>query len=196
MVGRPRQFERDKALAAAMQVFWLKGYEAASVQVLLDAMGINRGSMYDSFGDKHDLFIKAIEHYGRTVMQKVYDTLEASGSPLAAISKLMHQWTRTATGTDRKLCRGCLVGNTVVELAPRDAQVARLARSMLATLEKSIQRTLQRAVEAGELARSANTRAQARFLTSTLQGLMVMAKAGAGPAELRDITTVSLAALK
>ena len=194
MVGRPRQFEHDKALGAAMGVFWVKGYEAASVQDLLDAMGINRGSMYDSFGDKHDLFIKAIEHYGRTIMAEVLDTLEADGSPLGNIRRLMHRW--ASTGTDRKQCRGCLLGNTVVELAPRDAQVARLAGSMLGKLEKSLQRALQRAVAAGELARNADTRALARFLTSTLQGIMVMAKAGAPPAALRDIAGVSLVALE
>ena len=64
MLGRPKEFDQDEALGKAMDVFWTKGYEATSVQDLLDHMGINRGSMYDTFGDKHALFVEAVGHTG------------------------------------------------------------------------------------------------------------------------------------
>ncbi len=75
MVGRPKEFDEETALEQAMEVFWANGYEATSVQTLLDAMGINRGSMYDTFGDKHALFSQAIDYYGRTVTRGLEGTL-------------------------------------------------------------------------------------------------------------------------
>ncbi len=71
MAGRPKEFDQQVALERAMKTFWANGYEATSVQDLLDAMEINRGSMYDTFGDKHALFSAAFDHYGRKFLQSL-----------------------------------------------------------------------------------------------------------------------------
>lgn len=197
MVGRPKEFEHDVALERAMEVFWTRGYQATSVQDLLDGMKINRGSMYDTFGDKHALFLNAVEHYGQTIMQKVCCTLEAPGSPMGNLHKLIGMWSQMACGdANCGPCRGCLVCNTAVELAPHDPQVAKMIRSMLHKLEKTLQQTLQRARDCGELSTRSNPRALARFLTNTVQGLVVMGKANVGKATIKDIVEVTLAALK
>ena len=193
MMGRPQEFNRDQALEKAMEVFWAKGYEAASVQDLLDGMSINRGSMYNTFGDKQALFVEAVEYYCQRIRDRFKAILGAPGSALENVKKLVADWAETVI---RGSERGCLVTNTAVEMAPHVPVVGERIKSHLGKLEKMIHRALVRAVEAGELAADANTRALARFLLSALQGLVVMGKAGAGPASVKDIINVTVSALK
>ncbi len=193
MVGRPKEFDEQQALERAMEVFWAHGYEATSVQDLLDAMGINRGSMYDTFGDKHALFSAAIDHYGRTVTRGVETLLAAPGSPLANIRRSLVAMADQALNGS---CRGCLATNTAIELAQHDPQSGDAVTRILQRIEKAFHGALRRAVEAGELAPGTNTRAQARFLTGMLQGVVVMGKASSSRATLRDIVAVALGALE
>ena len=79
-MARPKEFERDVVLDRAMQVFWSSGYEATSIQHLVDRMGIQRGSLYATFGDKRALFFAAIDHYDRVVTAKLLAVLEEPGS--------------------------------------------------------------------------------------------------------------------
>ncbi len=87
-MARPREFERDVVLDRAMQVFWSRGYEATSIQHLVDRMGIQRGSLYDTFGDKRALFFAAINRYDRVVTAKLVAVLEEPGSGKDAIRRL------------------------------------------------------------------------------------------------------------
>ena len=192
MVGRPKEFDEQVALERAMKVFWSHGYEATSVQDLLDAMGISRGSMYDTFGDKHALFSAAIEHYERTVTYGLEQMLAAPGSPLAAIRRCLS----LLAGQPRSgPCRGCMATGAAVELSQHDPKVCKAVQGILLRVEKAFQGALERAVKAGELHRGADTRAQARFLTGTAQGLSVMAKASASRSTMRDIVDVACGAL-
>ena len=193
MVGRPKEFDQQIALERAMKVFWAHGYEATSVQDLLDAMQISRGSMYDTFGDKHALFASAMEHYGRTVTCGLEEMLAVPGSPLGNVRKAMSSIVEQALNGS---CRGCLATNTAVELSQHDAQVSRAVTAILRRIEKAFQRTLQSAVTAGELKRTSDTRALARFLTGTVQGVVVMGKASASRGTLKDIVTVALSVLE
>ena len=192
MIGRPKQFDRHEAVERAMEVFWTYGYEATSVQDLLDAMGINRGSMYDTFGDKHALFTAAIEQYGRTVTSNLERMLEGPGSPLGNIRKVLR---RMADPAGDAKCRGCLATNSVMELAPHDPQVVEAVKALLRRVEKAFQHALERAVEVGELDADADTQALARFLACTLQGLVVIGKASASRAAVKDVVNVTLSAL-
>ena len=197
MAGRPREFDPERALEQAMEVFWAQGYEATSVQDLLEAMGINRGSMYDTFGDKHTLFVAAIEHYSKTILHRVTDTLEAPGSPLGNVQEMLVGWGKMAIShRTNGGCRGCFLSNTVVELAPHDPAVIRTVRSTLDRIEDSLHEALVRGVAAGELSASANCRALARFLHNTVQGLVVLGKAGARRAAVKDILDLTFMVLK
>ncbi len=192
-MARPKQFKRQAALERAMDVFWTHGYERASVQNLLDGMGINRGSMYDTFGDKHALFVDAVEHYCDTVMQKAFDLLATPGSPLGNVRRLLTLMVEHASGEHT---RGCLICNTAVELGQSDPMVAEAVRGMLEKLEESLHEALDRAVDAGELRADLDTRALARFLTSTSQGIMVMGKANVGAEVLQDVIKVAESVLR
>ena len=194
MVGRPKEFDQKVALEGAMKVFWAHGYEATSVQDLLDAMGISRGSMYGTFGDKHALFTAAVDHYGRTVTRDLERALDAPGSPLGNVRTVLTTVAAQSINGGGKCC-GCLATHTAVELAPHDAGVARTIKALLGRIEKAFHRALERAVEAGELSSDTDVRALARFFTGTVQGLVVMGKASPPKAAMRDIVDVALSVL-
>ncbi len=191
-LGRPKEFDRKEALESAMEVFWAKGFADASVCDLLDGMGINRGSMYDTFGDKRALFLAAIDHYRQKVIGPIVDGLSVPGSPLENIRKTLCGLAEAA-GT--KECRGCLVTNVIVEVAPHDPEVAKAMKVALTNTAAALRKTLDRAVEQGEINAKADTRALARFLLNTMQGLVVLGKAKLGKKTSSDVIEVAMAAL-
>jgi TetR/AcrR family transcriptional regulator, transcriptional repressor for nem operon len=192
-VGRKREFDREEALDRAMQLFWCKGYESTSVQDLLDEMGINRGSFYDTFGDKRSLFLAAIDRYNETFLSKLRIGLESSKSPKSAITNTIKDLASRAAADAQR--RGCLVTNSVVELAPHDSEAAGRAASCLEQMEGAFYDALVRARAQGELGERHDPRTLARFLISSYQGMRVMSKIHRGQSSLGDIVNVVVAAL-
>jgi len=193
-VARHKEFEHDVVLDRAMQVFWSRGYEATSIQHLVDRMGIQRGSLYDTFRDKRRLFFAAIERYDRVVTARLLATLDGSTSGKDAIERFFRLKVELALTPRRP--RGCLVTNSATELASRDRGAAARVAAVLARLEAAFHRAVVRAQRAGEIDHARDPRALARFLTSSAQGLSVMAKTFPDRAVLEDIVRVVLAALK
>ena len=191
---RHKEFDREAALDRAMGAFWTKGYAATSVEDLVAHMGIQRGSLYATFGDKRSLFLSALDRYQRVVTRELFDALEAPGSGLEAIRRFFRL--RVEGSLDRSRPPGCLVTNSAVELARRDRGAAAKVGGSLAKLEAAFLRALERARAQGELAATRDVRALARFLTSSAQGLSVMAKAVPERAVLEDVVAVVLAALE
>jgi TetR/AcrR family transcriptional repressor of nem operon len=193
-MARQKEFDREEALDRAMSAFWTKGYSATSVEDLVAQMGIQRGSLYATFGDKRSLFLSALDRYRRVVTRELFEALEAPGSGLEAIRRFFRL--RVEGSLDRRRPPGCLVTNSAVELARRDRGAAARVGGSLARLEAAFLRTLERARAQGELAATRDVRALARFLTSSAQGLSVMAKAFPERAVLEDVVTVVLASLE
>ena len=187
-MGRPKAFERDVVLDRAMQVFWSRGYEATSIEHLVARMGIQRGSLYDTFGDKRALFFEAIDRYDQVVTAKLLSVLEGPGSGKTAIRRFF----RLKLALAPRRPRGCLVTNSVAELASRDRGTAIKVGAVLTKIEAAFHRAVLRAQAAGEIDPNRNPRALARFLTSSAQGLSVMAKTFANRAALNDIVKVVL----
>jgi TetR/AcrR family transcriptional repressor of nem operon len=193
-VARPREFEREVVLDRAMQVFWSRGYQATSIQHLVARMGIQRGSLYGTFGDKRALFFAAIDRYDRVVTAKLLATLEGPGSGKDAIRRFFRLKVELAMEPGRP--RGCLVTNSAAELASRHRGTATRVGAVLTRIEAAFHQAVVRAQTAGEIDPARNPRALARFLTSSAQGLSVMAKAFPERAVLEDIVKVILAALE
>ena len=191
---RQKEFDQEAALDRAMSAFWTKGYAATSVEDLVARMGVQRGSLYATFGDKRTLFLSALDRYQRVVTRELFDALEAPGSGLEAIRRFFRL--RVEGSLDRSRPPGCLVTNSAVELARRDRGAAAKVGGSLAGLEAAFLRALERARAQGELAATRNVRALARFLTSSAQGLSVMAKAFPERGVLEDVVKVVLAALE
>lgn len=180
-------------LDRAMQVFWTRGYEATSIHHLVDRMGIQRGSLYGAFGDKRALFFAAIDRYDQVVTAKLLAALdEPRGKD--AIRRFFRLKVDLAMEPGRP--RGCLVTNSATELASRDRGTARRVGVVLTKIEAAFHRAVVRAQKAGEIEPTRNPRALARFLTSSAQGLSVMAKTFPERAVLQDIVKVILAALE
>ncbi len=173
-----------------MRVFWSRGYEATSIEQLVARMGIQRGSLYATFGDKRALFFAAIERYERVVTSKLLATLDEPAPGKAAIERFFRLKVELAMASGRP--RGCLVTNSAAELASRDRGTGTRVGAVLTRLEAAFQRAVVRAQEAGEIDPRRDPRALARFLTSSAQGLSVMAKAVPDRAALTDIVDVIL----
>jgi TetR/AcrR family transcriptional regulator, transcriptional repressor for nem operon len=187
MPGRPREFDKGEALDAAVECFWARGYEASSVADLLKEMGINRQSAYDTFGDKRSLFLQALSAYADRVGAEMTRILGHGHSPLARVRRFLHALPERAAANGSK---GCLLVNTVTELAPHDPEVRAFTAAVFARLEHKIAATLTEAKAAGELRDGAKPRQLARFLVTVMQGALVAAKTG-NVAAVRDAARVA-----
>jgi TetR/AcrR family transcriptional repressor of nem operon len=192
-MARQKEFDRDEVLHRAMEVFWARGYEGTSIQDLVKQMGINRQSIYDTFGDKHSLFLQALDCYREIHRRKAFEVLDRPGSVKKNLCLLFEQVVdRSLSEKDR---RGCFVGNAMSEMAGRCKETASRTCESLASAEKTFQRALQRGKEQGEIPGVRDTRAVARFLYSSLQGLLLLSKATRDRQLLNDVVKVTLSVL-
>ena len=190
--GRPKEFDRRLALEHAMQLFWSRGYAGAGLAQLLSEMGISRQSLYDTFGSKRGLFIQAIEHYRATQLVQALSLLERDRPPLENVKDVMGFFEELAADAR---CRGCLIANALVEVAPHDLEIARVLEDTLDRLQEALQGALEQASKRGELPGGKSPPALARALTNAMIGLAVTGKVRRGRAALHDIYTGTLAML-
>lgn len=192
-MARHKEFDRDEALQRAMEVFWSRGYEAASVGELVKHMGINRQSLYDTFGDKHSLYLAALDRYREVEGAKMYGVLERPGPVKRALRELFDGVIEGALGGGER--RGCMVGNAMSELAGRCRETAEKTCGSMAAAEEALYRALLRGKREGEIKGGRDLRAVARFLYGSLQGLILMSKATRDRKALEDVVRVTLSVL-
>lgn len=190
---RAKSFDPDAALDRAVEQFWRAGYDGTSMVQLLESMGISRQSLYDTFGDKHRLFLAAMDRYRAMVGQGLRAKLEQPESPLEGLREGF-TWVRAQVLDDPEH-RSCLMANAALELGQRDDEVRSRVAAHLADTEELFFATLERARARGELGAD-NTRALARFLTTTIHGLGIMARGGASEAALDDTIELALGTLR
>ncbi|NET37896.1 MAG: TetR/AcrR family transcriptional regulator [Cyanothece sp. SIO1E1] len=193
-MARKKEFDQNKVLEKAMQTFWHQGYEATSIQNLVETMGINRGSLYDTFQDKHTLFLSAIAHYNETVMTEAIARLEAPDASKQAI--IDHFYGLVERTQADPLRRGCLLTNAAVELCAQDSALASRISTSLQRVEDAFCQVLIRARQKGELTQAHDPRALARYLTCSIQGLRVISKVNPDLEALRDIVKLMLSVLE
>jgi TetR/AcrR family transcriptional repressor of nem operon len=193
MAPRAKEFDPDEALEKAMELFWRKGYEATSIKNLVDHMGINRFSLYSTFGDKHQLFLAACARYHEHNDRNALAPLETAEEGLPSIREY---FTRMVDGfASEGGSRGCLMTNSAVELAPHDQDAAEKTGAFLLRQQEAFYNALGRAQRRGEIPDWKNLNDLARFLTMTAQGLAVLAKISPRREIFDSIVDVSLAAL-
>ncbi|MEK2479081.1 TetR/AcrR family transcriptional regulator [Streptomyces noursei] len=173
-MARPKEFDPHAALKVAMETFRRRGYEGTSVQDLVDALGINRSSMYAAFGSKHDLYLKALERYSTDEKAKAENDLAGDGPALPALRAFLLSYVDAAlTDPERN---GCLVTHGVMERVPCDPEATARLRAALRGMEDAYAALLLRARANGELAPGTDVKSVARFLVTFTQGLRVMEK--------------------
>lgn len=194
-MARPAKYPRETMLQRALDLFWTKGYEATSVQDLLAGLDIHRGTLYDSFGDKHGLYLEVLAHYQRTVGERLLAGLAQPGSKKVAIRALFGRLVASLASAEG--LRGCLLTNATMELALTDADVGPAASQAHLRLVEALAQALAAARQAGELSpRSpAQVRGLAEFLGSSILGLRVLARTQPGEAVLRQVADLALSIL-
>jgi TetR/AcrR family transcriptional repressor of nem operon len=190
---RPKEFNPDDALDKAMQVFWHKGYEATSMEDLLKAMDLNRGSLYDTFGDKRQLFLKVMDRYCTTFVGPKLSLLDQPGPALPILHRFITGMIEGGLADPQR--RGCFISNTVMELSPHEKEIAGTLRQALKMAEDAFFKVLARAKEQGELKDDKDPRALARFLTTMMQGTVVMIKAGTSDEVVKQTAETGLSIL-
>src|SRR5690606_12138975 len=194
-MARPVEFDYNDVLTNAMEQFWREGFEASSVQKLLDVTGINRGTLYNSFGDKDTFFKSCLEHYSKLVDSELASTLNNSElAPWAAIEKYFDL---SVTGTSAKRrSMGCLLVNSFCESINYDKDIQKLVKNYYGVIRKAFVARLKDAEKAGELASGVSTELAADVLTNLLSGLRVHSREGKSAKQLADIVTFTLKSLR
>jgi AcrR family transcriptional regulator len=192
ITGRPRGFDRDAALEAAMRLFWRKGYTSTSINDLCDAMGIRSPSLYAAFGSKEALYLEAAEHYVRTIGPPVWGKLAEGATARAGVEKLLLAGTESLPES-----QGTPAGCMAMLAAVGDewpAAIARVVKKVRLEMLGMLRSRLETAVAKGELPASTDIDGLSRFYLSAFQGMAIQARAGATQAELRAVAAAAMAA--
>ncbi len=180
-----KQFDVEEALTQAMQAFWARGYEATSVHDLVACMGINRGSLYATFGNKRSLFIQALRRYDAVYRQAWVEALGAAPSAKRAILDAFEAVVASVLKDGAR--DGCLLVNTALELSPHDPEISEIVRAGLTEMEGFFRRKVKQGQAAGEISAGLDAVATARALLGLFVGLRVLSRCRPEKALLRAI---------
>jgi TetR/AcrR family transcriptional regulator, transcriptional repressor for nem operon len=194
---RPRTFDEDRALEAAMHTFWANGYEATTTEDLCAATGLGRSSIYNTFSSKHELFRRALLRYVETTTAAQLAILEDAGRP--PVERLRAVFTAVLDGemANRRAGRslGCLTVNTTVELAGRDPEAARIIERDAERRTAALRLAIDAGQRSGEIASRRDPEALARYLTAVIGGMRLAGQGGADRGTLQSIADTALDAL-
>jgi len=191
-MARPKAFERDRALKRALELFQAKGYEATSIQDLVDAMGIGRQSLYDTFGDKEMLYREALERY---VAEGAHSVLVALESPLPlrrAVSVVLEEVVAHLAAPD---CRPCFIAHAALDRARFDSWTAQCVQNGFRDCLRLWELRFRRAQAEGDLGAHHDSRTLGLVFQSTIYGLQVSALAGVPRPDLEAAVRITLSLL-
>ncbi len=173
-MARTKDFDQQAVLQRAVCLFWEKGYNGTSMQDLVDGLGISRSSLYDTFGDKYQLYLKALDTYKQQYGSQLCSLTGEAASAKAAIQKLLEMVVTELLSDDQR--KGCFMVNAGVELASNDPQVSKLVWETEQQLEETFIRLISQGQENGEISKEKKAQALARFLNNTIKGMQVSVK--------------------
>ncbi|MCK1723518.1 TetR/AcrR family transcriptional regulator [Bradyrhizobium sp. 141] len=172
--GRPREFDVDAAVERAMDVFWSRGYHGTALPDLLRATKLSRGSLYAAFGDKHSLFLRALDRYIGDALARIEFEFDPRKDSIDGLRAYLAGYVERTSGANGR--RGCLLVATAMELAGQDAEVGRRVTSFFKAMEGRVADALSRAKAAGKLADGVEPSSAARILVCFVEGLRVTGK--------------------
>jgi AcrR family transcriptional regulator len=190
--GRPRAFDREAALAQAMKLFWVKGYEATSIADLTDALGIGSTSLYAAFGSKDELYAEALQFYSVTYEHLVLGRFRKAATAREAAFAYLWDSAAAMTGADCDLPHGCLVTLGSVG-SDGHAELADLMRTTRGKAFDVLVSRLEQAVAEGELPKRVDVAKLARFLQTVQSGMAIRARDGAERSELQAVAEIAMA---
>jgi AcrR family transcriptional regulator len=187
--GRTRQFNADEALDRALEVFWARGYEGATLPALTRAMGINRPSLYAAFGNKEQLFRKALDRYQTGPMSFLAEALRQR-TARTVVESVFSGFIRMQRGRDK--ARGCLVVSGALACGEEAETVRRELVQLRQAIVTAFRERFERAVQEGDLPAESDCAALARYTATVLGGLAVQAASGATEKELRLVSALAM----
>jgi len=191
-MSRPPSFDRTEKVEEAMHLFREQGYEATSVQDLVDHLGLNRSSLYNAFGGKHDLYLEALDYCRRTEREALGEHLREAPTAIAGIRRACEAVVEQVTSDP---C-GCLTTNATVECATSDPSTQERACETLSAMQSLFQDTVERAQEQGDIDPSRDAEAIGHYLTNAYNGLYLTAKTCPSTDVLENIVTETLRGLR
>jgi TetR/AcrR family transcriptional repressor of nem operon len=192
-MARPRNFDEQDVLRKAINLFWRQGYKATSMEDLVQVLGISRASLYDTFGDKHQLYLRALGEYDKESNEVATSLLRPDRPAPEAIRDLLEAAMASSTGTDRQW--GCFMVNSLIELAPHDEDVALLVSRQQRNLEEQLTNVLVRGQAEGTIARHYAPEALVAFIFNTITGVRALGKTQSSPATLRAVVDIAMSTL-
>lgn len=190
-MARNKEFDIDTVLGKAMDVFWRQGYEKTSMQDLVSHMGIHKRSMYDTFGDKHKLYMKVMDRYAEMMKSNTEARIQSQPSTKKAIRKMFE----VVILKEDSEPKGCLLVNTAVELSVHDPEAADKVRDSFFNTEQTLEKLVRQGQEAGEIASTLDGAVLSEYLNNALIGLRVMVKTTRDKVKLGRIIETTLSIL-
>lgn len=193
-MARPRNFDCNKVLYQVMNLFWKKGYEATSLNDILQSTGLSKSSLYETFGTKHELFLSTFKLYHCHHMKVLNELLASGDTALNGIENFLNYI--LAPTVENKNCLGCMISNEAIELAPHDPEFRQLVENIFFDIEDAFFKSIKLGQTDGSINTLHDARAFSRFLSVNLQGLNVMARAQIDNKTLIDTVEIILKILR
>ncbi len=194
-MARPVEFEYNDVLTNAMEQFWREGFEASSVQKLLDVTGINRGTLYNSFGDKDTFFKACLDNYNRLIAKDLDASLNnADLEPWAAVEKYFDLAVLSVSNKQRSM--GCLLVNSLCESINYDKEIQKIVRNSFVVVRKALVKRLKDAEKDRKLKSGVSADFAADQLLNTLYGLRVNSRDARPVKQLAEIVKFTVGSLK
>jgi TetR/AcrR family transcriptional regulator, transcriptional repressor for nem operon len=190
---RIKAFEETEIIEKAKNLFQTKGYEATSMQDLVDTLGISRSSLYDTFGDKHELYLKTLQSYCDSNAYKLAEDALSTDDPLEFIQAIFDSVVYSSKMDKDK--KGCYVVNTMVEFGTTNPSITSIISSSNTTFEKALEKLIVKAQQQKQIPAQKNAKQIAKFLFTTICGMRVNAKADTSAKELKQIGEMALSVL-
>lgn len=184
-MARPLEFDPDKALNEAMELFWSNGYDGTSLSDLLDVMELSKSSFYQSFGNKKQLYQQCLHQYRKQISKQLLADLDNASSAMDFLEDLFVSISRKADTPKGR--RGCLIMNSASAKAPFDSEIGKIVKSGAQQFEKIFYKAIKQAQKEGDIPFEKDPHAMAQYLVSSRSGLLAMAKSGSTTEELNQI---------
>ena len=192
-MARQKEFEREEVLEKALEVFWCKGYNGTSFQSLTEGMCINRQSIYDTYGDKHTLFIEVLNHYSAKSGECLKKHF-AQDLPVKELFKMYFDNAVNGISSDTQ-SKGCLLNNAALEMIPHDADVEKITQRNMEGLIETFRETIARGIRSKEITTKLSAESIALHLVNSIQGMNTLGKAFRDKKRLSDIANTALSVL-
>lgn len=193
-MARPKEFKVDAALQKATEAFWERGFEGTSLADLTATMGIQKASLYDTFGDKHHLFIAALKQYQAAGLERFREAFESETDPARALENMLRVAIPQGDSCENR--RGCLSVNATVELGPHDCEVAKLLEDHSKQVLDLVAECVCKGQAMGQFRLDIAPTAAAKFIVTTFYGLSVVGKIEPDPAQLEAVVELVVKALR